>query len=82
MDGLYGTGLETEEWHLLREAILCAAYRKGPSAYENLPDNLKQHEIGRLIYKHLYEHDKSALNKAAEKMVTDPSTAWLALMKS
>jgi len=85
MSGLYGSGLKREDWYLLKDAVLGAAIHKGGSGciwYTKLPDRLKRHEVGQLVYKHLYKKDGSALDKAAKNLVPGADKEWLVLMKA
>lgn len=85
MSDLYNSGLETKGWYLLRDAVLGALYHNDDSEctwFTELPVHLKEHEVGKLISKVLYENDKLALDKADKKLVGGSKKAWLALTKS
>jgi len=85
MNGTYNSGLPQKEWYLLKDALLGASYHKGNIEckwYMDLPEHLKEHEVGKLIYDALYKNDGHALDKAAKIMAGGSDKAWLDLEKS
>ncbi len=83
-NNVYGSGLNSADWHLLKNAILCASLnRAAPSEdFDRLPRRLREHDIGRIVANHLDGKPNGNLDTAAKKMVGANSKAWLALMKS
>lgn len=77
--------LNKKDWYLLRDAVLGVYYHNGNEEckwFTGLPEKLKQHEVGRLLFRSLYEADKEALSQAATMLTGDPKKAWFILMKS
>ena len=82
-----GSGLNGDDWHLMRDAILYSIHNHpdSPSAsigYDALPPRLKEHEIGRIICARLAGDETANLNDAANLMVGGMDNAWIALEKS
>ena len=83
-DNLYGSGLAHDDWYLLRNAILRAAYdSKSPSSdFDLMPDRLQLHPIGQIVRRHIDGDKNASLNAAAKLMVGGADKAWLILEKS
>ncbi|GAB5382860.1 MAG: hypothetical protein Alis3KO_40940 [Aliiglaciecola sp.] len=85
MDNLYNSGLAESDWHSLKNAVCGALHHNGKDNckwYTDLPNHLKEHEVGKLVYDCLYKNDKTALDKAAKLLTDGSDKAWLALFKS
>ena len=84
MDIEHGQDISQKEWYILKDAILGVSYHKGSDEckwYTSLPNRLKEHEIGLLIYEALYKNNKSALDKAVKMMTGNSDNGWVALEK-
>lgn len=74
-----GTGLDDADWHILKEAVLAAAFGANSTV---LPPRLEQHPVAMLLSDYRQEARHTLLDKAARLLTGDPQASWLLLMKS
>ena len=76
--GLYGSGLNREDWYFMKDAV---GYASGSSKKFEIPEHLKDHEAA-IHLQDYYNGKKRSLNKAAQALVPTSDQYWLVLMKS
>ena len=67
---IYGSGLNREDWYLLRDAVLFASHNSPVTAaastgFDALPDRLRSHEVGQIVASHVIDGSMHLLRKHA-----------------
>jgi len=73
------TDLSAANWHLLKDAILAAAFGNNTSV---LPAALAQHPVAELLQRYRQQPSQALLNKAASLLTGNQPDSWQLLMKS
>jgi hypothetical protein len=73
-------GLAVEDWYALRDIALALGYGLAAAA---VPEHLRSHPAGKLLYEYSLKPRRKLLDQAARALVPEyPDQAWLALEKS
>ena len=82
VDGLYGSGLEREDWYLLKDVLIEHTREKTAAAFARLPQRLQASRIGLEIAGYLNTGDRSRHGNAITLMAPGMTNVFLLLEKA
>lgn len=80
--GLYGSGLESEDWYLLRDVLIEYTQQKTAAAFTRLPQRLQTGHVGQEIAAYLNTGDHSRRANAIAMMAPGMTNVFLLLEKA
>lgn len=81
-NGLYGSGLERDDWYLLRDVLIEYSQQGTAAAFAKLPERLKASPVGLEIAAYLRAGDHSRHDSAVALMAPGMNNVYLLLEKS
>lgn len=80
--GLYGSGLERDDWYLLRDVLIEYSQQGAAAAFAKLPERLKASPVGLEIAAYLDTGDKARRTQAIASMAPGMTNVFLLLEKA